>query len=214
MVLLEDLIRGLPPVTRIVIGASTVIALLCTLDMISPLSLYLNWDLIYNQRQWWRLISCFFFLGELNLQFCWNIFIYIQYCSSLEEVSFRGKTPDFVWMLVSAGSLLLFFSYTFKLSSIFLSSSLMDVMTYVWSKKNPAALVQVFFITLSAAYLPFVLTALSFLMGGSVVDHIIGIFVGHIYYFFTEIYPLMPTSGGIRIFKTPKLLKIALGYQD
>ena len=52
------------------------------------------------------------------------------------------------------------------------------------------------------------------LMGGSVTDQFNGIAAGHIYYFFEDVYPLMPTSGGFRLFKTPKLLKLVCGQQD
>jgi Derlin-2/3 len=51
-------------------------------------------------------------------------------------------------------------------------------------------------------------------MGGSVQDNIMGICVGHIYYFFSDVYPLMPTSGGINVFKTPSLLKRVMGQVD
>ncbi|CAK9008868.1 unnamed protein product [Durusdinium trenchii] len=46
--------------------------------------------------------------------------------------------------------------------------------------------------------------------GGMTRDHLLGIAVGHVYYFFEDIYPVLPTSKGFRLFRTPKLLKKAL----
>jgi Derlin-2/3 len=47
---------------------------------------------------------------------------------------------------------------------------------------------------------------LSLLIGWGLADHLYGIAAGHIYYFFEDIYPLMPTSNNFRLFKTPSTL--------
>ena len=212
--MLEDIIGQMPPVTRFMIAVSGVLALLATLDVISALSLYLNWELVIKERHWWRPITCFFFFGEFSIHFCWHIYVYSQYCASLEQLSFRGKTADFVWMLMSSAILLLLLTATLRLSSSFLSSALMDVMIYVWSKKNPTMLVHVVFVTVHAAYLPWTLALLSLFMGGHIQDHLLGFTIGHVYYFFTEIYPLMPTSKGFRLFTTPRTLKLLMRQVD
>ena len=210
MVQIDDLINNVPPVTRVVLGLSIALAVLCTLELLSPLSLYMNWDLVIYERQWWRLLSCFFFFGDFSIHFCWNMFIYRQYCGSLEELAYRGRSADFVWLLLTSGALLLVITAAMHSTSSFLSTAMMEVMIYLWSKKNPAAMVHVLFLTVQAAYLPFVLVFLSLLMGGSIMDYLLGIAVGHIYYFFTDIYPLMPTSGGFQLFRTPYFLKKVL----
>lgn len=58
-------------------------------------------------------------------------------------------------------------------------------------------------IRFQALYFPWVLVAFDFLMGGFPLPEILGIFVGHIYFFLEYIYP---TTGGIRILKTPQIL--------
>lgn len=57
-----------------------------------------------------------------------------------------------------------------------------------------------------APYLPFLLALLSLLVGWNMADHLVGIAVGHFYYFFEDVYPLLPTSKGFRIFRTPRIL--------
>jgi hypothetical protein len=131
MPLMDDLIGQMPPVTRLIIATSGLLALLSTLDMVSPLSLYLNWDLVIKERQWWRLFTCFFFFGEFSVHFCWHIYVYLQYCSSLEQVGFRGRVADFVWMIASSGLLLLALTAALRVNSNFLSAALMDVMIYL-----------------------------------------------------------------------------------
>eukprot|EP00419_Tripos_fusus_P003485 CAMPEP_0172670958 /NCGR_PEP_ID=MMETSP1074-20121228/10614_1 /TAXON_ID=2916 /ORGANISM="Ceratium fusus, Strain PA161109" /LENGTH=103 /DNA_ID=CAMNT_0013487935 /DNA_START=427 /DNA_END=736 /DNA_ORIENTATION=+ len=80
-------------------------------------------------------------------------------------------------------------------------------MTYVWGRRNSAARMQVLMITVRAPYVPWVLAGISLLMGSNVQDHLMGIAVGHIYYFFVDVYPLLPTSKGIQLFRTPQVLK-------
>jgi len=208
--MLDELIGQMPPVTRLIIATSGIMALLSTLDIVSPLSLYMNWDLVIKERQWWRPLTCFFFFGEFSIHFCWHIYVYLQYCSSLEQVVYRGRTADFVWMLMISVCLLLGLTAALRLNTSFLSSALMDVMIYLWSKKNANMLVQVVFVTLHAAYLPWTLAGLSLLLGGNIQDNLLGIAVGHIFYFFSDIYPLMPTSRGVKVFGTPQLLKVIL----
>lgn len=57
-----------------------------------------------------------------------------------------------------------------------------------------------------APYLPWVLFAFSLLLGNSVVFDLIGIIVGHAYYFLEDIFPHQ--RGGFRVLKTPQFLYV------
>merc|ERR1719188_2626850 len=96
-----------PPVTRCLIFTSVTLMLLCSLDMLSPFSLYLNWQLIIYELQLWRLVTCFLFFGQFGLGFFWNTYILVFYCSSLEAVAFHCRSADFLWMLICSASMLL-----------------------------------------------------------------------------------------------------------
>eukprot|EP00922_Rhytidocystis_sp_ex-Travisia-forbesii_P004722 GHVS01006943.1.p1 GENE.GHVS01006943.1~~GHVS01006943.1.p1 ORF type:complete len:212 (+),score=7.73 GHVS01006943.1:370-1005(+) len=205
MVQLEELLGNLPPVTRLYLISSTILMLLCSLDVLSPFSLYLNWTLVLRDAQLWRLVTCFLFFGTFGLHFFWNAYVLIFYCSSLEDVAFHSRSADFLWMLISTGALLLGLSY-FIGTGYFFSGAMINVMTYVWGRRNPSTRMSVFFFTVRAPYLPWVLAGMSFLVGWHLTDHLMGIIVGHIYYFFEDVYPLMPTSKGVRLFQTPKPL--------
>jgi Derlin-2/3 len=56
-----------------------------------------------------------------------------------------------------------------------------------------------------APYLPWVLLGFSLLLGNSLVIDLMGIGVGHVYYFLEDVFPNKP--GGFRILKTPSVLK-------
>ncbi len=210
----EELFGKIPPVTRVWVFASTTLMVLCSLDVISPFSLYLHWNLVIRERDYWRLVTNFFFNGDFGLPFFWNLYLLMFYCSSLEEMSFRNRSADFVYMILSGMGMLLSISFLFGITNNFFSGALMDIVTYVWSRKNPHARMQVLVFPVQAVYLPWTLALVSLIMGGALRDHLLGILCGHIYYFFTDVYPLMPTSKGFRLFQTPSILKYALGQKD
>lgn len=213
MVQLEEILGKLPPVTRCYLLMSTLLMILCSLEIISPFSLYLNWMLAIHDLQLWRLVTCFLFFGTFGLHFFWNAYVLLFYCSSLEDVAFHSRPADFLWMLITSGSMLLVMSY-FIGAGYFFSGAITNVMTYVWGRKNPSTRMNVLFFTVRAPYLPWVLASLSMFVGWHLSDHLMGIAVGHIYFFFEDIYPYMPTSKGLRLFATPKCLKWIMNQRD
>lgn len=193
---------------------SVILMVLCSLDVVSPFSLYLHWNLVLRERHYWRLVTNFFFYGDFGLPFFWSLYLLMFYSTSLEEMTFRNKSADFAYMIFCGMVMLLTLSYVFGISNNFFSSALLDIVTYVWSRKNPHARMQVLFFPIRAVYLPWSLALVSLLMGGSARDHLLGILCGHIYYFFTDVYPLMPTAKGFQLFRTPRLIKFAFGQKE
>jgi len=60
---------------------------------------------------------------------------------------------------------------------------------YVWSRYNPEVIVSFMFgIKFRAIFLPAVMGCLEFLMTGSFYGPLVGIVVGHVYYFLNEVY--------------------------
>lgn len=212
--IIEELIGKLPPVTRVFVFSSVVLMVLCSLEVITPFSLYMHWRLVLRERQYWRLVTNFLFNGEFGIPFFWHMYLLMFYCSSLEELSFRRKSADFFYMLFSSAALLLLISFSFSITNNFFSGALMDVITYVWSRRNPNARMQVLIFPVQAVYLPWTLAVISLLMGGSFRDHLLGILCGHVYYFFSDVYPLMPTSKGFQLYKTPRWLKFIFRQRD
>jgi len=56
-----------------------------------------------------------------------------------------------------------------------------------------------------APFLPWVFCGLSLLLGGEVQSDLVGIAVGHIYYFLEDVFPVQ--EGGFKILNTPEILK-------
>ena len=77
-----------PPVTRTYVASVMVLTASCSLELVSPFSLYFNVNLIVTKLQLWRLFTNFFFFGALGVDFLFHIFFLMRYCRLLEEGSF------------------------------------------------------------------------------------------------------------------------------
>ncbi|CAG8515500.1 10434_t:CDS:2 [Paraglomus occultum] len=90
----------------------------------------------------------------------------------------------------------------------FLGSPLAFTLVYIWSRRNPW--IRLNFLGLfvfSAPFLPWVLLGFSLLLNsGFPTGDLMGIAVGHIYYFFEDVWPNERQSGGVRILKTPAFI--------
>ena len=86
------------------------------------------------------------------------------------------------------------------LSVHFLGSSLAFMMVYVWGRRNDA--VRMSFLGLfpfTAPYLPWVLLAFSVLLGNPATTDLVGIAVGHAYYYLEFVYPRVAEIRGFRV---------------
>ena len=100
----------------------------------------------------------------------------------------------------------------------FLGSALTFMMTYVWARQNPDVKMNVFgLLTFNAPYLPWVMLAFSLLLGNPVSMDVIGIFVGHTYYYLEFVYPVIAGIRGWRvkrIMEPPRVLHWLCGTFD
>uniref|UniRef100_A0AAV1V8W6 Derlin n=1 Tax=Peronospora matthiolae TaxID=2874970 RepID=A0AAV1V8W6_9STRA len=202
----------IPVVSRLYLTGSFLTTTACALDLVSPFSLYFNFHLIFMKGQVWRLVTNFLFFGLFSLDFLFHMYFVARYCRLLEEGSFRGRTADFVYMLsLGAGAMILVAPFV---SIHFLGSSLTFMMVYIWGRRNEH--VRMSFLGLfpfTAPYLPWVLFSFSILLGNSATTDLIGIIVGHVYYFLEDVFP---TIAGIRGWKiqqplaTPRLLRFLI----
>jgi Derlin-2/3 len=101
----------------------------------------------------------------------------------------------------------------------FLGSALTFMMVYVWGRRNEDVKMSFLgFFTFHAPYLPYVMLGFSVLLGNSVTIDLIGIVVGHFYYFLEYVYPVLAEVRGWpakRLMEPPVLLHWLCGsYQE
>ncbi|XP_067087049.1 stromelysin-3 [Osmerus mordax] len=201
----------IPAVTRAYTTACVLTTAAVQLEVITPFQLYFNPDLIIRRYQIWRLITNFLFFGSLGFSFLFNIIFLYRYCRMLEEGSFRGRTADFVFMFLFGGVLMTLFGLFANL--FFLGQAFTIMLVYVWSRRNPHIRMNIFgLLNFQAPFLPWVLMGFSLLLGNSVVVDLLGIGVGHMYYFLEDVFPKQP--GGRKLLRTPELLRTWLDNPD
>lgn len=205
---LQDAYFQMPVITRSYATGCFLTTLACQLDIVNPLHLYMNTELIFRKHQYWRLITNFLYFGEFSLDFVFHMFFLIQYCRRLEEGSFRGKTGDFFYlMFLGALCMLCIGPYA---NVYFLGSSLTFMLVYLWGRRNPS--VGMNFLGLfvfPADYLPWFLLGFSLLLNHNITADLIGIAIGHMYYFLEDVYPKEQSLGGMggpRVLVTPSII--------
>merc|ERR1719433_990454 len=85
----------------------------------------------------------------------------------------------------------------------FLGHALTSMLVYIWSRRNPFVRLNFFgMIEFTGPMLPWFLVAWSYLFHADVTPDLVGISVGHLYYFCVFVFPGM-TSSNIQLLRTP-----------
>jgi len=127
--------------------------------------------------------------------------ILTNYSSRLEEDPFPGgggPTADYAFMLFFGASVL--WVVAFFMGIPFLGTSLIFMIVYVWSRRNPTAPVAIWGFRFEGLYLPWALIAFTVLVGGNPIMDIFGVIAGHLYYFLLEV---LPATKGWNLLQTP-----------
>ncbi|KAI9239119.1 MAG: Derlin [Podila humilis] len=203
---IETWYYDVPLVTRLYATGAALVALAVQTGFTNAFQLYFDYKLVFYQNQFWRPLTTFLYFGPLGLDFVFHMFFLVRYSRMLEEGSFYGRTVDYAWMLLlSALSLLCLSPFV---SMPFLGSPLAFTLVYIWSRRNPS--IPLNFLGLfvfTAPYLPWVLLGFTLLLNSHFpTGDLMGIAVGHIYYFFEDVWPKEAASGGRRYLETPAFL--------
>lgn len=185
-----------PVVTRTFFTVAFLTSLAVRLRIINPYLLYFSWSSVLQKRQLWRLVTPFLFVGELDPQYIVVICLTAQYSRMLEEQSYYGRPLKFVKLLVFAMASLLLLSEWLRLP--FLSAPMTYVIMYVWSRRSPHMRVAFLgILAVNAPYLPWVCLGFSALLNqdSSWKAGLCGILIGHVYYFFEDIWPRVRMVG-------------------
>jgi len=206
----------IPPVSRLYLTAAVGVTAACFLDVVSPLTLYYNYDLIVEKGQYWRLVTSFLFFGSFSLDFLFHMYFVVRYCRLLEEGPFRSRPLDFVCMLVFGMAAMLCFTLVgnaFFAKIKFLGHPLAFMMVYVWARGPENLHVRMSLLGMfpfNAPYLPWVLLGFSLLLGNPIETDLMGILVGHIYFFLDRVYPKVADVRGWRWQRPMNLPKVVL----
>nr|GLL28772.1 derlin-2.2-like [Ipomoea trifida] len=201
----EEWYKQMPVITRSYLTAAVVTTIGCSLEIISPYNLYLNPKLVVKHYEFWRLITNFLYFRKMDLDFLFHMFFLARYCKLLEENSFRGRTADFLYMLlfgatvltgiVLIGGMIPYVSESFA-RIIFLSNSLTFMMVLLGFSVLVGA----------SAWVDLLIPTPTMFHALPIASHVCvqGMIAGHAYYFLEDVYPQMT---GRRPLKTPAFIR-------
>mmetsp|Transcript_36482 Transcript_36482/g.27047 ORF Transcript_36482/g.27047 Transcript_36482/m.27047 type:complete len:166 (-) Transcript_36482:27-524(-) len=123
----------------------------------------------------------------------------------LERDAFRNKPAEFItFFLFSAACFIL---AAILLGLEFMSPSLSVMMLYLWSRKNPTVMINFLEIFhFRAPFLPWFLMLLIAMLGFNPLNDLVGIAVGHLYFFLEDIVPKLHETWGVKVLRPPRPL--------
>lgn len=184
--------------------------------LVSPALIALIWELVWKQLHVWRLVTNFVYFGAPSFNWLWHMFFmctlipaYESDCMPSGGGGRMGNAADFLWQLIVCGLMLL--ASTAVIPSYFLAQALFISVVYVWSKRAGDTPISFYMVRIPARYLPWAMVALGVIIGGDIVTDLLGIAVGHLYYFLQEELPSAETPlKGYRLLRTPNMLYSAM----
>jgi Derlin-2/3 len=201
----EEWIASIPWVTKRIFFIIMGTTLLVTFDLIAPLQIALFPPLIFQQFQIWRLITSYFFFGQLSLPFLFGMGLLLQYGRSFEGEYYAGSgrnRMNFLWTLF-LGWTILTPIFLFIFPSYFPGPVMVSFVGYLWSRRDPFQPINVYGFTLKAWHTPLVFIFFDLLMQNPILPTFIAIFVGH---FIHVMQNMVPVRYGYAPLQCPEFL--------
>mmetsp|Transcript_1264 Transcript_1264/g.1413 ORF Transcript_1264/g.1413 Transcript_1264/m.1413 type:complete len:162 (-) Transcript_1264:38-523(-) len=153
----EQWYKNLPLLTRIGLTAIFGVTVLVQLEILNPMLLSLNWPLIINKLQVWRLLSSVFFFGTFSFQFLFQLYFFSSFSSKLETNEIFAQPGDYLFFLLTQILLLDVLSLVLAWPTGFpmLGPSLVFAILYYWSRREPYANLNFFSFTIKGYQFPF-----------------------------------------------------------
>jgi Derlin-2/3 len=125
-----------------------------------------------------------------TFDFCAGVFSGKNQAKQLPPSAPKHQRTDFLFMLMLGAAFLSSVPALLGLPLMFTTAPLITMVIYVWSRNYPERPVSLYgLVTIQAFYLPFAFLAITVIMGGSPLMDLFGIAAGHLWYFFTDLYP-------------------------
>ena len=68
----------IPTVSRLYLTGAFLTTAACGLDIVSPFSLYFNWDLVFSKGEVWRLVTSYLFFGAFSVDFLFHMYFLVS----------------------------------------------------------------------------------------------------------------------------------------
>ena len=203
---LQDWFKRLPTFTRYWFGGTIVFSLLGRFGILNPHWLFIEWTYFIQYFHLWRPITALFYYPinpQTGFHFLIMLYFMYNYSLKLETGLFSGRSADYGFMLLFNWASIVVIALGMS-HYVLLDQMVMSVL-YVWCQVNKDVIVNFWFGTqFKAMYLPWVLWAFNMVISGGGTPELVGIIVGHLYFFLMFKYP--QDFGGPSLLATPNFM--------
>lgn len=135
--------RSLPIITRGYMTAAFGATIVAQLELVSPMLLYLDFELVFSKLELWRLLTNFCFFGTFSMPFVFSMFFLVRYGKELEAKRFEGRAGDMLWFMAICAVLMTAVAYVLG-NQPFLASSMLSAIVYLWSREYAEQVLSIF----------------------------------------------------------------------
>jgi len=203
---LGDWFRGIPRFTKAWFTGTVALTLLGRFGLLHPATLILLYEPV-KRFEIWRLVTSVLYYPltpQTGFHYLVNLYFLYNYSRRLEEGNYQGKPADYAYLLIFNWIMCIIMGLVADMP-LLMDPMVLSVL-YVWCQLNKDVIVTFWFGTrFKAIFLPWVLLAFNLVMSGGGVMELIGILIGHLYFFLVYKYPL--ELGGPALLATPGFLK-------
>jgi Derlin-2/3 len=209
---IQDLYFAIPTISRYWISIVVLAAVATRFTKVDLFLYCFNATMIYEKFQFWRLITNFLFFGYPSFPWLMKMYMLYNFVPALENDPVpsgggphRGNVADFAFLIVFGMVCLNIAAYFTE--ALFLGDALYCMIIYIWSKRHPEENVTFYMFRFQSKYISLVMLLFAFIVGDDVVSQLLGIGVGHLYYFLQEVLPNDPASPlqGYKLLHTPDI---------
>ena len=208
----KTLYFAIPPITRYYLTIIFIMAIIATYFKQLQVIIYyifLDYDLVFQNFQIWRLFTNILFIGGFSTSFLFFVIMIYMHFRNVEQNSIvlrvYAKFIMMIFYLLCFLNILNIFSYKifgFK-PGFTLAQQLLLAFIYIDSKREPQKMINLYFIPMKNAIYPYALIVFNIVSGAGIYDNIIGIIAGNIYFVLMDV---LPQSKNLNLLKTPKFL--------
>ncbi|XP_060852230.1 derlin-1 [Rhopalosiphum padi] len=202
---LPDWFTSIPYFTKRWLALTAILTLAGRFGILNPFNFMLFYEPFIKKFEIWRAATALLMypLSPGNgFHFLVNCYFLYSYSIRLETDSFSGRPADYFFLLIFNWICCVIIGLLANIP-VLMDPMVLSIL-YVWCQLNKDVIVSFWFGTrFKAMYLPWVLFGFNLIISGGGLQELVGIIVGHIYFFLMFKYP--QEMGGPQLIQTPQI---------
>lgn len=188
-------------ITQIWFGLTLLLAIVVKAGEFHELQFFFSPQLIMEEKQYWRIFTSALYFGRFSLSLVLHLSFEYQLSSCIEQRYFHGCALEYFIFLSLGCILIVYFRFLEWFSSPFLCPMIYSMICYIASRVIPDMEIMFFGIRISMRYAPLVDVCAVGAIGGleKGKEQLLAYFIGHILWFFREVFPCITGLHPLRI---------------